>query len=68
VISAPLLNCHQTPPAVLHPVLKPPAQEGYGVVGADPEEGHEDDLRAGAPPLQGQAERAGAFQRGKEKA
>jgi len=33
-----------------------------------PEEGHEDDQRAGAPPLQGQAERAGTLQPGEEKA
>jgi len=48
----------------LRPVPGPPAQEGHGFVGAGPEEGHEDDLRAGAPPLQGQAERAGALQIG----
>jgi len=29
---------------------------------------HKDDQRAGAPPLQGQAERAGALQPGEEKA
>ena len=34
----------------------------------DSEEGHKDDQRAGAPPLQGQAERDGALQPGKEKA
>jgi len=33
-----------------------------------PEEGHEDDQRAGAPLLQGQAEGVGAFQPGEEKA
>ena len=38
------------------------------MVGAGPEEGHEDDQRAGAPPLQGQAERAGALQPREEKA
>ena len=37
-------------------------------VRADPEEGHKNDLRDGTPLLQGQAERAGAFQPGKEKA
>ena len=31
-------------------------------------EGYDDDQRAGAPPLQRQAERAGAFQPGEEKA
>ena len=33
-----------------------------------PEEGHKDDQMAGAPPIQGQAERAGALHSGKEKA
>ena len=33
-----------------------------------PKEGREDDQKAGEPPLQGQAERAGALQPGKEKA
>ena len=45
-----------------------PNRRGHGIVGAGPEEGHENDQRAGAPPLQRQAERAGAFQPGEEKA
>ena len=56
---------HETPPGVLLSVLKPPM---HGADGAGAEEGHKDYQRAGAPPLQGQAERDGALQPGKEKA
>ena len=37
-------------------------------VGEGPEEGHKDDQRAGALPLRRQAEGAGLFQPGEEKA
>ncbi|KAK4820564.1 hypothetical protein QYF61_001627 [Mycteria americana] len=55
-------------PRLLHPALEPSAQEGHGAVGAGPEEGHENDLRAGAPILRGQAERVRTVQPGEEKA
>ena len=41
----------ETPPGVLHPALGPSAQEGHGTAVAGLEEGHKNDLRAGAPLL-----------------
>jgi len=43
-------------------------QERHGCVGVCPEKGHKKDPRDEMPPLQGQAERAGAVQPEEEKA
>jgi len=50
--SAPLLCFCETLPRVLHPALGPPKQ-GHLAIGMGPEEGHEGDQWAGAPPLHG---------------
>jgi len=43
-------------------------QERQRAFGEGPEEGHKDDERAGAPPLQREAEGAGLVQPGEKKA
>ena len=68
ILGAPILCSHETPCGVLHPVLRSPTKEVHGAVGEGPEEGHEDDHSAGTTSLWGQAERAGAFQPGEDKA
>ena len=45
-----------------------PTQEGHCAIGVSPEEGHEDDQRAWAPPLCGQDEKIGPLQHGEERA
>lgn len=57
----------ETTPRILHPGLQCSTQEEHRLVRAGPEEGHKDDLKAGAPLLQRQAERAGTVQSGEEK-
>ena len=54
-------------PPLLHPSLGSPKQKRYRAFGEGTEEGHEDIPRTGAPPLQGQAERTGPVQPGKER-
>jgi len=47
----PLLCSHEDPVGLLYLTLRPPTQEGCGAAGEGPEEGHEDNPRAGAPVL-----------------
>ena len=63
--SAPLFCSCETPP---DPALRPQHKKDVELLGVGPEEGHKDDQRAGAPPLQRQAGRVGALQPGEEKA
>ena len=49
--SAPLLRSGESPPGVLHPALETSAHERHAAVEAGPEEGHQNDSRAGAPLL-----------------
>jgi len=46
-----LFFLHRKTPGVLCPALEPSLQERHGPVGEGPEEGHKNDLRAGAPLL-----------------
>jgi len=48
--------------------LESPAEEGHGLVGAAPEEGHKDNLRAGKLLLGGKDDRVGVVMPGEEEA
>ena len=63
----PLLHVGETSVGALHPDVESSVQERHRPVRAHPEKGHKNDPRDGMPPLQGQAERAGAVQPGEEK-
>ena len=58
----------KAPSRVLCPGMEPLVQERQRAVGEGPEEGHENDQGAGAPPLLRQADRAGLIQPGEAKA
>jgi len=64
----PLLCLLEASSGVLHTGLELPAQGGYRAVGPDPEECHDDDKRAGAPPLcEGRLRDLGLFSLEKKK-
>ena len=65
---SPVLCPSKVSSRVLRPGLEPPAQERQRAGGEGSEEGQKDDQRAGASPLQRQAEGAGHIQPGEEKA
>ncbi|KAJ7407292.1 protein themis isoform x2 [Pitangus sulphuratus] len=65
--STSLLGSCETPPGVLHLVLGSSPQERYGLVGASPQEGQEEDEKDGAPLLQRQRELVGVVQAEEER-
>ena len=67
-VIVPLSWPREVPSGVLRPRLVPPAQKRCGTFGHGPEEGHEDDQRAGAPLLRRQAEGTELVQPEKEEA
>ncbi|KAJ7396423.1 hypothetical protein BTVI_145404 [Pitangus sulphuratus] len=63
----PLLCHREAPSEVLHPGLGSSAEERHQPIRVDPEEGHKDDQKDGAPLLQRKAERGGVVQHGEKK-
>lgn len=53
---------YEAPSRILYPSQGPPAQERYGALGMDPEGGHKEDQRAGAPLLWREVEVTGLVQ------
>lgn len=66
-VTAFLVHSSETLPGILHPALGLLMQESCGSVGMSPKEGHEDNLRPGAPLPQGQVSGAVVVQPGERR-